>query len=139
MNNMRYYYIFNFSDNIQSDNLKMIHRATTVLVLMTALSCTTSAAMQWRDQTVLNVVEQNILQLSCDVITVARSLLNDTTLGSHLLHPKTHPALLDHAGWVRKRDLLRLSLANFEQVLLLPGTSNSTIAKPRPRPKRQKK
>ena len=133
---MNYHYLFNFSDYKQSDNLKMIPCAATVLVLMTSITCTMSAAMQWRDQTVLNVVEQNILQLNCDVISVAHSLLNDTTLGSHLLHPKTHPALLDHAGWVRKRDLLRLSLANFEQVLRLPGTSNSTIAKPRPRPKR---
>ena len=133
MNNMIRYDISYFSDNFYSDKLIMTTRTTAVLVILTALSCTTTAVMRWRDETVLNVVELNIIQLHCDVVGVAHSLLNESSFGSHILHPRTHPALLEHAGWARQKELLRLALSNFEQVIRLPGTSNSTISKPRPK------
>ena len=107
-----------------------------LLALMYSISRPSSASRTWRDQTVLNAADQSILQITCDVVTTANALLNDTALGPQVLHPKTHPQLLEHSGWARKKNLLKLALSNFERVLLLPGTSNSTIIKPRPRPKR---
>ena len=121
-----YYY---FSDYHNSEiKFKMIY--TTVLAMLTSLTCT-MADMKWRNVTVLNIEESNVMQLHCDVVVVARSLLNETTMGTHHLHPKAHPALLDHAGWSRSRDLLRLALTNFEMAIRLPGRSNCSIAKPR--------
>ena len=138
MNNTNIYYLINISDYRPSENRKMIPCVviTFVLVLMYSISRPTSASRTWRDQTVLNAADQSILQITCDVVKTANALLNDTALGPQVLHPKTHPQLLEHSGWARKKNLLKLALENFERVLLLPGTSNSTIMKPRPRQKR---
>ena len=86
MSNMLQYNIYHFSDNFYSEILIKMICTTTVLVMLTALTSTT-AEMRWRDETVLNVVELNVIQLHCDVMGVARSLLNESSLGSHLLHP----------------------------------------------------
>ena len=60
---------YHFSDNHYSEILlKMI--CTTVLVMLTSLT-STMAEMMWRDVTVLNIVESNVMQLHCDVVVVA--------------------------------------------------------------------
>ena len=101
-----------------------------VLSMLMLIACA-GADMRWQDVTVLHIEESHVLQLHADVVDVARSLLNETMLGDHRLHPKAHPALLEHAGWHQSKELLRLALSNFETTIRLPGRSNCTVAKPR--------
>merc|ERR1711973_782025 len=131
-------YCINISEVNRSEYRKMITSIVIpfLLALMYSISRPSSASRTWRDQTVLNAADQSILQITCDVVTTANALLNDTALGPQVLHPKSHPQLLEHSGWACKKTLLKLALENFEQVILLPGTSNNTIMKPHPRQKR---
>ena len=106
------------------------------ITLLCSISCPVSASRIWKDQTVMRAADQNILMITCDVVRTANALLNETALGPETLHPKSHPQIMEHSGWSRKKTRLRLALENFERVILLPGSSNNTIVKPHPRQKR---
>ena len=79
----------------------------------------------------MSVEEKHILQIHADVVKTAQALLNETMLGDGRVHPKAHPDLLEHSGWIQAKKLLNLALLNFESTARLPARSNSTVTWPR--------
>ena len=103
-----------------------------VTLLTIPIKETKGRQADWRNTTVLLAQDVHVVQLSADVMEVARALLN-VSITEHLDNgSKVHPELEEHIGWTSLKRELKDALVDFEEALN-PKMISSTIKSRRPR------